>query len=161
MPWFQICQKQMTAVPWTLSIFKYSGDGKMAPSEPRPISNVYRNSSVNPAKNYSTEYSRMVSHFSTDSASRCLTSGIWRDLVFSSVCGRSWMFIWVVTLVNIAFNRARHDQQNCSRWNEYFQSYCLLCIFSCDLICIYIPSFKTLVTGINVLQSNEYLSSIK
>jgi hypothetical protein len=41
-------------------------------------------------QNYGTRYSRVVSHRSTDRASACLTSGIGRDLVLSSVYGRSY-----------------------------------------------------------------------
>lgn len=42
------------------------------------------------AKNYSTQYSHVVSHHSTNCASTSLTSGIGRDPVCSSVYGRSW-----------------------------------------------------------------------
>ena len=41
-------------------------------------------------KNYSTSYSRVISHHSTDDAITSLTSEIGRDPVLSSVYGRSW-----------------------------------------------------------------------
>ena len=41
-------------------------------------------------KNYSTSYSRVISHRSTDDAITSLTSEIGRDPVLSSVYGRSW-----------------------------------------------------------------------
>ncbi len=40
-------------------------------------------------QNYSTRYSHVVSHRSTDRASACLTSGIGRDRVLSYMYGRS------------------------------------------------------------------------
>jgi hypothetical protein len=40
-------------------------------------------------KKYSTWYSRVVPHHSTDHASACLTSEIRRDPVLSGVCGRT------------------------------------------------------------------------
>ena len=42
-------------------------------------------------KNYSTEYSRVVPHHSTDSARRSLTSEIGRDPVLSTLYGRNWI----------------------------------------------------------------------
>ena len=41
-------------------------------------------------KNYSTQYSRVVPHHSTDWAITSLTSQIGRDAVLSSVYGRSY-----------------------------------------------------------------------
>lgn len=41
-------------------------------------------------KNYSTSYSRVVPHHSTDDAITSLTSEIGRDPVLSGVYGRSW-----------------------------------------------------------------------
>jgi hypothetical protein len=41
-------------------------------------------------KNYSTQYSRVVPHHSTDCAITSLTSEIRRDPVLSSVYGRSY-----------------------------------------------------------------------
>ena len=41
-------------------------------------------------QNYSTRYSRVVSHRSTNLAIACLTSGIGRDRVLSYMYGRSW-----------------------------------------------------------------------
>jgi hypothetical protein len=53
-------------------------------------------------KNYSTEYSHVVPHHSTDSAIDCLTSQIGRDAVGLVVYGRSleiWLshpvYVWV------------------------------------------------------------------
>jgi hypothetical protein len=42
------------------------------------------------SKNYSMQYSHVVSHHSTNCTSTSLTSGIRRDPVFSGVYGRSW-----------------------------------------------------------------------
>ena len=42
-------------------------------------------------KNYSTGYSRVVPHRSTDPAIACLTLGIGRDPVLSNVYGRSYI----------------------------------------------------------------------
>ena len=42
------------------------------------------------SKNYSTQYSRVVPHRSTDWAITSLTSEIRRDPVLSSVCGRNY-----------------------------------------------------------------------
>ena len=43
-------------------------------------------------QNYSTQYSRVVPHHSTDWAITSLTSQIGRDAVLSSVYGRSWYY---------------------------------------------------------------------
>jgi hypothetical protein len=45
------------------------------------------------AKNFSTPYSRVVPHHSTDGAVTSLTLEIGRDPVLSSAYGRSWLFI--------------------------------------------------------------------
>ena len=54
----------------------------------------------NKEKNYSTEYSHVVPHHSTDSAIDCLTSQIGRDAVGLVVYGRS-LEIWVSHPVNV------------------------------------------------------------
>src|ERR1700722_20718329 len=51
-------------------------------------------------KNYSTEYSHVVPHHSTDSAIDCLTSQIGRDAVGLVVYGRS-LKIWLSHPVNV------------------------------------------------------------
>jgi hypothetical protein len=50
-------------------------------------------------KNYSTQYSRVVPHHSTDCAITSLTSEIGRDPVLSGVYGRSYFTIVVLDLI--------------------------------------------------------------
>lgn len=52
-------------------------------------------------KNYSTEYSHVVPHHSTDSAIKCLTAQIGRDAVVLLVYGRNskvWVPGWIMTM---------------------------------------------------------------
>lgn len=44
---------------------------------------------IKKSKNYSTEYSHVVPHHSTDSAISCLTAQIGRDAVLLTVYGRN------------------------------------------------------------------------
>ena len=50
----------------------------------------YCTGTVDGKQNYSTQYSRVVPHHSTDCAITSLTSEIRRDPVLSGVYGRSW-----------------------------------------------------------------------
>lgn len=67
-------------------------------------------------KNYSTQYSRVVSHRSTNLAIACLTSGIGRDRVLSYMCGRSWQCGWVVIFINLGMEIQRGTSCACSKW---------------------------------------------
>ena len=51
------------------------------------------------SKNYSTGYSRVVPHRSTDPAIACLTLGIGRDPVLSSVYGRSYRLSGLIMFI--------------------------------------------------------------
>lgn len=53
-------------------------------------------------KNYSTQYSRLVSYGSTDWASTCLPTQIGRDGGLSGVYGRNWK--------NVSVNRSRRSE---------------------------------------------------
>ena len=58
-------------------------------SAPVQIKNIKKEEKKKNKKNYSTEYSHVVPHHSTDSAINCLTAQIGRDAVGLVVYGRS------------------------------------------------------------------------